>query len=57
MTSAKKNISDFPLRSPLVDEKNLEILSFPGLSVNLQPVSDTLELTATGTLKGVATLS
>ena len=33
MTSAKKNISDFPLRSPPVDEKNIEILSFPGLSV------------------------
>lgn len=53
MTSAKKDISDFPLKSPPLDERNIEILSVPGLAVNLQHVGNTLELTATGTLKGV----
>jgi hypothetical protein len=47
MTFAKKDISDFPLRSPPLDERNIEILSVPGLSVNLQHVGNTLEITAT----------
>jgi hypothetical protein len=32
-------------------EKNIEVLSMPGLSVNLRQAGDILELTASGTLK------
>jgi MoaA/NifB/PqqE/SkfB family radical SAM enzyme len=56
MTREKEDIPEAPARdtqikvSPL-REKNIEILSTPGLSVNLRYAGDVLELTASGTLK------
>jgi MoaA/NifB/PqqE/SkfB family radical SAM enzyme len=44
-------LNDVPLRSAQVEEKNIEIISVPGLSVNLRHAGDTLELAASGTLK------
>ena len=40
-----------PLKTVPVKDKNIEVLSMPGLSVNLQHAGDTLELAASGTLK------
>ena len=53
MTPEKKDIPEIPLRNAPVKDKNIEVLSMPGLSVNLQHAGDTLELTASGTLKAV----
>ena len=57
MPSEKKDVSNAPLRdsardSPL-EAKDIEILSLPGLSVNLRHAGDTLELVANGNLKAV----
>ena len=47
MTPEKKNVPDFPTKN-----KNIEIFSMPGLSVNLQQREGmTVKLTAQGTLK------
>ena len=51
MTPEKKDIPEIPLRDTPVKDKNIEVLSMPGLSVNLQHAGDTLELAASGTLK------
>lgn len=49
MTPEKKNVPDFSAR-----DINIELLSIPGLSVNLQRhKEETLKLTASGTLKAV----
>ena len=45
-------VRDAPVRDTPVSGKNIEILSMPGLSVNLRQAGDTLELAASGTLKG-----
>ncbi len=56
MTHEKEDVPDAPAKnaqskgSPL-QEHNIEILSVPGLSVNLRHAGDTLELAASGTLK------
>jgi MoaA/NifB/PqqE/SkfB family radical SAM enzyme len=56
MTREKEDVPEAPARdtqlkvSPL-QEKNIEVLSTPGLSVNLRYAGDVLELTASGTLK------
>ncbi len=56
MPSEKKDISNAPLRDSardsLLEEKDIEIISLPGLSVNLRH-GDTLELVANGNLKTV----
>ena len=44
-------VRDNPVRDNPVSGKNIEILSMPGLSVNLRQAGDTLELAASGTLK------
>jgi MoaA/NifB/PqqE/SkfB family radical SAM enzyme len=46
MTPEKKNLPEAALK-----DKNIEVISLPGLSVNLQHAGDTLELSASGTLK------
>lgn len=56
MTSEKKgtpevSFKDVSSRESQAEEKNIEIISVPGLSVNLRHAGDTLELTANGTLK------
>lgn len=51
MTSEKKDTSEVSLREVQAKEKNIEILSMPGLSVNLRHAGEILELTANGTLK------
>ncbi len=57
MPSEKKDISNAPLRDSardsLLEEKDIEIISLPGLSVNLRHAGDTLELVANGNLKTV----
>jgi MoaA/NifB/PqqE/SkfB family radical SAM enzyme len=54
MTPEKKNLPEAPLmpEAPLKEkDKNIEVLSIPGLSVNLRHAGDNLELEASGTLK------
>ncbi|MCC4767173.1 radical SAM protein [Methanosarcina sp. DH1] len=51
MTSEKKDTPEVSLRKVQAEEKNIEIFSMPGLSVNLRNAGDVLELTANGTLK------
>ena len=51
MTSEKKDTPEVSLREIPADEKNIEVLSMPGLSVNLRHAGEILELTASGTLK------
>jgi MoaA/NifB/PqqE/SkfB family radical SAM enzyme len=56
MTSEKKDAQDVlfrdvSLRETKITEKNIEVLSMPGLSVNLRHAGEILELTANGTLK------
>lgn len=46
MTLEKKNAPEVPLK-----DKDIEVLSIPGLSVSLLHAGDTLELAASGTLK------
>jgi MoaA/NifB/PqqE/SkfB family radical SAM enzyme len=57
MPSEKKDISNAPLRDSakdsLLEENDIEILSLPGLSVNLRHAVDALELAANGNLKAV----
>jgi MoaA/NifB/PqqE/SkfB family radical SAM enzyme len=53
MFSEKKDASDVTSKGSASDEKNIEILSLPGLSVNLRQAGDTLELAANGNLKAV----
>lgn len=48
MTSEKTNLPKSTLK-----DKNIEVLSMPGLSVSLRQKEDTLELAASGTLKAV----
>ncbi len=56
MTSEKKDIPEVPLRKISLKDsqttgKNIEIISIPGLAVNLRQAGDVLELTANGTLR------
>ncbi|RXA21265.1 radical SAM protein [Methanosarcina sp. MSH10X1] len=51
MTSEKKDAPEVSLKKIAAEEKNIEILSMPGLSVNLRYAVENLELTASGTLK------
>lgn len=51
MTFEKDDSPEVSLREAQKKEKNIEILSIPGLSVNLRHVGDVPELTANGTLK------
>jgi len=51
MTPEKKNVPDTPVKVAPVKDKNIEVLSMPGLSVNLRDFGGTLELEASGTLK------
>jgi MoaA/NifB/PqqE/SkfB family radical SAM enzyme len=53
MTSEKKDITEVSLKEILATEKNIEVLSMPGLSVNLRHAGEILQLTASGTLKAV----
>ncbi len=46
MTPEKKNLPEAALK-----DKNIEVISLPGLAVNLQYSGDNLELAASGTLK------
>jgi MoaA/NifB/PqqE/SkfB family radical SAM enzyme len=46
MTPEKKNLPEATLK-----DKNIEVISLPGLAVNLQYSGDNLELAASGTLK------
>jgi len=51
MTSERRDTPEVSLREVQAKEKNIEIFSMPGLSVNLRHAGDVLELTANGTLK------
>jgi hypothetical protein len=51
MTSEKQDTPEVSLRETTAKEKNIEVLSMPGLSVNLRYSGEILELTASGTLK------
>jgi MoaA/NifB/PqqE/SkfB family radical SAM enzyme len=53
MTSEKKDITEVSLKEIPAKEKNIEVLSMPGLSVNLRHAGEVLELTASGTLRAV----
>jgi hypothetical protein len=53
MTSEKKDNTEVSLKEILATEKNIEVLSMPGLSINLRHAGEILELTASGTLKAV----
>ena len=46
MTPEKNNVPETPVK-----DRNIEVLSMPGLSVNLQHVGNTLELEASGPLR------
>ncbi|WP_292376871.1 radical SAM protein [Methanosarcina sp. UBA411] len=51
MTAEKKDTPEVSLREIQAKKKNIEILSMPGLSVNLRHTGDILELKANRTLK------
>lgn len=51
MTSEKKDTPEVTLRETPAKERNVEVISMPGLSVNLRQAGDILELKAGGTLK------
>ncbi|WP_292391434.1 radical SAM protein [Methanosarcina sp. UBA5] len=51
MTSEKKDTPEVSLRKIPAKEQNIEVLSIPGLSVNLRQAGDILELTANGALR------
>jgi len=51
MTSEKKDTPEVSLRQIPAKEKNIDVLSIPGLSVNLRHAGEILELTASGTLR------
>jgi len=51
MTSEEKNASEVSLKDISAKERNIEILSMPGLSVKLRQAGESLELSASGTLK------
>ncbi|MDR7666444.1 radical SAM protein [Methanosarcina sp. Z-7115] len=46
MTPEKNNVPEIPVK-----DRNIEVLSMPGLSVNLQHIGNTLELEASGPLR------
>ncbi len=50
MTPEKKDLPEAPLKDKEKD-RNIEVLSMPGISVNLRHAGDNLELTTSGTLK------
>jgi len=50
VTSEKKNLPEAPLKDREKD-RNIEVLSMPGISINLRHTGDNLELEASGTLK------
>lgn len=51
MTSEKKDSSEVSLKDIPAKERTIEILSMPGLSVNLRQAGESLEFSASGTLK------
>lgn len=53
MGPEKKDMQEISLTGAQLREKNIEVLSMPGLSVNLMHSGETLELAASGTLKAV----